>query len=156
MKTRNDKSLRPLLPGNPVLGRQTDELPVAGQSWLTRTLGLDQETRRSQKCAMAAEVFLKSRLLPWVEARQPIDEPTLVELMVDFGRSRGEGEVGFEMAQVIARLLSRFQHHLIDDADPSLPLLSNSLERELDLFTSLAPLDFQNIDEGVRDRLRSG
>ena len=156
MKTKNGKSPRPLPPGNHVLDEQMDDFPDARQSWLTRTLGLDQDTRRSQRCAMAAEVFLQTRLFPLVQERQPIDEQTLVELLVDFRRSRGEREMEFEMSQVIARLLNRFQHHLVDQADSSLPALSRSLERELGLFTLLAPLDFQSIDRAVRERLHSG
>jgi hypothetical protein len=156
MKTKNEKSVRLLLPGSPVLERQRDNFPDGSQSWLDHSLGLDREALRSQKGAIAAELFLQTRLFPRLEEHQPINEQTLVDLLVDFKRSRGDCEVEFEMAQLAARLLSRFQCHLLDE-DYSLPKLgSSALKRELDLFVSLAGLDFQRIDQAVRERLHSG
>lgn len=156
MKTKNEKSSRALSPENPILDRQFDDDPNARQSWLDKSLGLDSETPRNQKRAIAAELFLRTRLLPRIEANQPVNEPILVEQLVDFRRSCKEGDVYFEMSQVAVRLLSRFQCHLLDDQHFSLAAPSAALQRELELFTILAALDFQAIDIAVREQLYSG
>lgn len=155
MKTKNEKSSRASVPENPTLYRHFDDDPAARQSWLDKSLGLDRETPRSQKRAIAAELFLQTRLLPRIEASQPIDERILVEQLVDFRRSYQEGDVYFEMAQVAVRLLSRFQCHLLDDEHVSLSARSLAVQRELELFTILGALDFQAIDTAVRERLYS-
>lgn len=125
-------------------------------SWLRDTLGLDVNTHRSQQRAREAEVFLQTHLFPLAEAGKPPNESKLVDLLVDFKRSRPNQTNGFEMAQLSARLLSRFQCYLLDDFDDPLALGSDSLEREMELFISLASFDFQRIDTAVRERLRSG
>ena len=105
---------------------------------------------------MASEVFLQSQLFPLVDGQTQLDENTLVDLLVDFKRRRADLNVEFEISQVMARLLNRFQYHLIDDAEGTGPELPDALEQQLDLFARLADLDFERIDEAVRDRLRSG
>ena len=125
-------------------------------SWLRDTLGLDVTTRLCQQRAHEAEVFLQTQLFPLAEAGKRPDESKLVELLVDFKQSRPDPKNGFEMAQLSARLLSRFQCYLLDDLNDPLALGSDSFEREMELFTSLADLDFQRIDTAVRERLRSG
>lgn len=150
MKNKNEEETRP---ANAVPGKQVEYYPGPADSWLKRVIGDDEETRTCQERAMASEVFLQSSLFPRQETGAPLDESALVDLLVDFKRSREDLNVDFEMAQVVARLLGRFQCYQIEDND-ALPL-SDSLERELDLFTSLAELDFQSVDEAVRNRLQS-
>ena len=102
---------------------------------------------------MASEVFLKSCLFPRQENGEPLNEIVLVNLLVDFKQSRNDLDVDFEMAQIVARLLGRFQCYQVDGND-ALPIC-DFLEQELNLFASLAELDFQYIDEAVRNRLQS-
>lgn len=127
-------------------------------TWITGAVRPDEHIRRSQERAMAAEVFLQSCLFPLAEAGSQPDETRLVDLLAAFKRARRDLDGSFEMAHVNARLLSRFQCYLLDDPDPNQPLAleSDSLQRELALFTSLAELDFQRIDTAVRKRLHSG
>jgi hypothetical protein len=127
-------------------------------TWLPDTLGPDVNIRRSQERAMAAEVFLQTCLFPLAEEGSQPDETRLVDLLATFKRARRDLDNGFEMAHVTARLLNRLQCYMLDDPDPTQPLAleSDSLQRELALFTSLAELDFQRIDTAVRKRLHSG
>jgi hypothetical protein len=153
MKTKNERSPRLLPHGDRILDRGLDDVPDTRESWLDE---MYHEKPRSQKRAIAAELFLQTRLFPRVEEGQSLDEQILADLLVDFRRSYKAGDVQFEMAQVAARLLSRFQCHLLDDEHLSLPARSGALEREFELFTSLSALDFQRIDQTVRKRLHSG
>jgi hypothetical protein len=150
MKNKNEEEIRP---SSAVPRKQVEYYPGPTDSWLRRVAGDDEETRTCQERSMASEVFLKSWLFPRQENREPLDESALVDLLVDFKQSREDLDVDFEMAQIVARLLGRFQCYQIDDNDAL--LLSDSLARELDLFASLAELDFQSIDETVRSRLQS-
>ena len=152
MKNKHGKGTRP---GNIIMVEQVEYGVGDKGAWLPSSLGLDEDTRLYQARAIASEIFLQTRLFPLIESGQPLDESLVVDLLVDFKRSRDDLDVEFEMAQVAARLLSRFQCHLIDEADSSLPLLSDSLEREMELFTALTELDFESIDATVRDRLDS-
>jgi hypothetical protein len=129
---------------------------VAGyqRSWLDRATGRDESVVRSQERAVAAEVFLHSCLFPLAETSQNLDEATLVDLLVEFKRLRRDLDGEFQMAHISARLLSRFECYLIDDEDAT-PAVSDSAVREMDLFSSLADLDFQHIDVAVRERLHS-
>ena len=156
MKNKHDKDAQPLQSDNEVLDGQ-GERPTAGRpAWLGSALGIDEDTRFSQARSMSSELFLQTRLFPLIDRRAQIDRRTLVDLLVEFKRSRKDLDVGFEMANVMARILNRFQWHLVDDEDSALILPSDILDRELDLFTSLADLDFKSIDEEVQDRLHSG
>jgi hypothetical protein len=125
------------------------------RSWLDISMGWDNRTRRIQERAMAAEVFLQSYLFPIAKTSLPVDQAQLVDLLVDFKRMRPDLDVGFEMAHVNARLLSRFECYLIDDEGDSPVTVSDAMLHELDLYTSLADLDFQSIDLAVRERLHS-
>ena len=156
MKNKHGKGTPPLRPGNTVLDGQVEHPTGNKSSWLTGAIGLDEDTRVCQARSMASELFLQTRLFPLIERQAQVDKRTLVDLLVDFKHSRRDLDVEFEMAQVMARILSRFEHHLFDDTDGAQPFLSDSLEREMDLFTSLAELDFQGIDEEVWNRLHSG
>ncbi|SRR5258706_9187669 len=157
MKNKNEKNTLSSRTGKAVMDKQVEALLGSrrisdGCSWLASTLDLDQDTRSSQTRFVASEVFLQTRLFPLMDSPRQIDETTLVDLLVDFKRSRVDLNAGFEMSQVTANLLNRFQCHLIDDMD----IASAALERELELFTLLADLDFQRIDDTVRERLNSG
>jgi hypothetical protein len=156
MRNKFGKGARPLLPAMPILDRQGENVPAGRHTWLTGILGLDDEIRLCQARASASEVFLQTQLFPLIESGKQIEESIVIERLIEFQRSRREQEVEFEMAQVMARILSRFQYHLIDETEGAESVVSDSLESDLDLFTALAGLDFQRIDEEVRDRLHSG
>jgi hypothetical protein len=156
MKNKSGKGARPLLPAMTILDPRGEYVPSGPRSWLAGVFGLDDDTRLCQARATASEVFLQTQLFPLVESGANIDEATIVDLLIDFKQSRGERAVEFEMAQVMARMLSRFQCHLLDETEGAPSVVSESLEREVDLFTALAGLDFQRIDEAVRERLHSG
>lgn len=158
MNPKIEKNQQPHRLGNAVLDGGITYQRGDERSWLEATLGPDEHTRRSQQRAIAAEVFVQTRLFPLTEKGKPPDETNLVDLLAEFKRSRRDLDNGFEMAHVSARLLSRLQCYMLDDPDPDAPLAleSDSLQREMDLFTSLAEFDFQRIDTAVRKRLHSG
>jgi hypothetical protein len=105
---------------------------------------------------MVSEIFIQTQLFPLIENQETVDEAKLVRLLVDFKRSRKDLAIEFEMAQVMARILCRFQCYLINEADGTSSLISDPLSRELDVFFSLAELDFQRIDDEVRNQLHFG
>ena len=158
MNAKKGKNQQPLRPGNTVLDSTLKYKAGDERTWLVGTLGLDANTRRSQQRAIAAEVFLQTCLFPLAEAGRQPDESNMVDLLAEFKRSRRDLDNGFEMAQVSARLLNRFQCYVLDDPDPEAPMALgfDSVQRELELFTSLASLDFQFIDTAVSERLHSG
>jgi|KBSSwiStaDraftv2_1062776.scaffolds.fasta_scaffold377913_3 hypothetical protein len=155
MKNKSGKGARPLLPSITVLDPRPrrDNTPGKRRSWLSDDT---EEIRLSQARAAASEIFLQTRLLPLIERGQRLDEATLTDLLIEFKRSRGNQDVPFEMAQVTARVLSRFQCYWLDDLNGDPPSDADSLTREVDLLAALAPLDFQRIDEQVRERLQAG
>jgi hypothetical protein len=156
MKNKHDKGAQPLQSENEVLDGQGERSAIDRPSWLGNALGIDKDTRASQARSMSSELFLQTRLFPLIERQVQVDRQTLVDLLVEFKRSRKDLDVGFEIANVMARILNRFQWYLVDDEESNLTLPSDALEREFDLFTALADLDFKNIDEEVQDRLHSG
>ena len=138
---------------------EEDEIEFPGgnkSSWLTSSIGYDKGINVRQVCSMASEIFLQTQLFPRIETQETVDEEKLVSLLVDFKRSRKDLDIEFEMAHVVARILSRFQCHLIDEADGTSPMISDPLSWELDVFFALAELDFQRIDEEVTKRLHFG
>jgi hypothetical protein len=152
MKNKHGKGTRP---GNVVIVEQIEYRAGDRCAWLAGALGIDENTRLYQARAIASEIFLQTRLFPLIEGKQRLDEATVIDLLVGFKQSRDDLDVQFEMAQVMARLLGRFQCHLIDESDNSVPLVSDSLEREMELFIALSELDFEIIDVAVQDRLHS-
>ena len=148
------KRPRPLWPADIVLDAPAENPPDDGRSLLRRVDGRDAEIQQQQARSRAAEVFLQTRLFPLAARRQSLDEQTLVDLLVEFKGSRARTEPAFEMAQVTARMLSRFQHYLLDDeTEGRPPAVSDALRLELELLQGLARLDFQHIDEQVQARL---
>ena len=155
MKNKHDKGAQPLQSGDEAFNRQGKRSTVEGLAWLGNALGLTEDARVSQTRSMSSELFLQTQLFPLIEHQEQVDRRTLVNLLVEFKRSRKDLDVGFEMANVMARILNRFQWYLVDEEDSTLNLPSDTLERELDLFISLAELDFKSIDEEVQARLLS-
>lgn len=156
MKNKHGKGARAPRPGNAAVDGQVEYSPNDRSAWLINTFDLEEATRSCQARSMASEIFLQTQLFPLAASRIQLDESRIVDLLVDFKRSRRDLDVNFEMAQVMARILSRFQCHLIDDLENSQPVLPDSLEMELNLFVSLADLNIQRIDLAVQDRLHSG
>jgi len=157
MKNKNEKNILFGRNGKAVMDNPVEAVPgrrrmSEGRSWLASTLDFDQDTSNSRARSIASEVFIQTRLFPLMESHTQIDEAVLVDQLVNFKLSRGDLNADFEMQQVTANLLNRFQCHVIDDIDT----ISEALKRELDLFTLLADLDFQRIDDSVRERLNSG
>jgi hypothetical protein len=156
MNNNNGKNEIPIRTGKDVLNKHVEAVPghrriLDGCSWLVSASHLDQDTNNFQARSTASEIFIQTKLFPLIESRSQIHEAILVDLLVDFKRSRIDLDVDFEISQVSANLLNRFQCHLMDDTD----IISDSLQRELDLFVLIADLDFHHIDDVVRNRLKS-
>jgi hypothetical protein len=140
-----------------IIGDQQVEFPMGNKpSWLTSSIGCDKSTHVRQGRSMASEIFVQTQIFPLIEDQETVDEAKLVSLLVDFKRSRKDLDIEFEMAQVMARILSRFQCHLINEADGTSSLVSDPLSKELEVFFALAELDFQRIDDEVRNQLHFG
>lgn len=133
------------------------EFPVENKSsWLTSSISSDKGIHVRQGWSIASEIFLQSQLFPLIEKQEAVDEAKLVSLLVNFKKSRNDLDVDFEMAHVVARILSRFQCHMLNEADDMTSLISDPLSWELDVFFALAELDLQRIDEEVTNRLHFG
>lgn len=156
MKPKNGKTGRLYQPSNIILESQMEIPAPQRSSWLKSALGLDEETQVRQKLALAAEIFLQTALFPLIDRAEHIDEETLIELLIIFKRLHTELNTEFEMSQVTARLLHRFQCRLMDEGEPFLPPIADPPDRDVLCLTTLARLDFQRIDEAVQDQYLSG
>ena len=130
-------------------------VPNEKQSWLDATVEQSKRARQGQERSFAAEIFLRTSLLPHMESNQPPDEALLVMLLVDFKRARPDLNPEFEIAHIIARLPNHFQYFLIDDLCMDTNTQPAALQHEIVLFNFLEALDFQSIDSAVRKRLQS-
>ena len=155
MNNKREKGAQPLPSDEEASDGQGEGRTSARPSWLGSALGMNEDTRISQARSMSSELFLQTRLFPLLERRVPVDRQTLVDLLVEFKRSRKDLDVDFEIANVMARILNRLQWYLMEDETSPLGASSDTLDRDLELLTCLADLDFQRIDAEVSDRLQS-
>lgn len=155
MDQNTGKNDRQLPQGYAVLDGGIIYVPNEEHSWLETTVEQSKKTCQGQERAFAAEIFLKTSLLPLVESGQQPDEAQLVILLTDFKRARPDLNTEFEMAHIVARLLNHFQYFLLDDFNTDENAQSDAMRHEMDLFFTLEILNFQRIDSAVRERLQS-
>jgi len=144
-------------PFNAVLDRSTsageDSRPEHDTpSWLASAAEPDPGLRVRQERLLACELFIQTRLAPYLEGGSSFDETRLEELLVEFKASRPGPGADFDTSQVMGMLLNRFECHLFEDPAE----VSGSLEMDVVVFSSLAGIDLQRVDEAVRNRMRIG
>ena len=90
------------------------------------------------------------------EDGRQIDESVMADLLVEFKQSRPGPGSDFEISQAMGMLLNRFQYHMIEEANNTLLEVSEALELDVLLFSSLADLDLKQVDNAVRNRMHNG
>jgi hypothetical protein len=161
MFKKNQNGKQTVVAGKPEAVRSVDAVtgstPVPqGPSWLSSAAGADPETRLRKDRLLASEVFMKTRLIPLVQNGARIDETSLVDLLVDFKRSRSGAGSDFKTPQLMGTLLNRFQCHLMDDNGDEVSEFPDLLELDVLVYSSLAELDLEAVDHAVRERYASG
>ena len=150
MKSKNGKTGRMYQPANIILDGQMEAVTPVRFSWLAGALGLDEDTRVHQRRALAAELFLQTSLFPLLDRAETIDEDKLIKLLILFKHAHPDLNTEFEMSQVSARLLHRFQCRFLNDEEEAGPPVNELQDRDTLCLIALASLDFQRIDEAVR------
>lgn len=137
--------------------QEASDSPVPQRSsWLSSADGTDPRTRVHKDRLLASEVFMKTRLIPLVQNGVRIDNTSLADLLVEFKRSRsGVGE-DFTTSQLMGTLLNRFQHYFVEEAGDTAGDISKVLELDVLVYSSLAELDLEAVDDTVRERCASG
>jgi hypothetical protein len=99
---------------------------------------------------------MKTRLVPLVQNGVEIDETSLADLLVEFKRSRSGAGADFKTPQLMGTILNRFQCHFMEEPGDAMTDIPETLEWDVLVYSSLAELDLEAVDNAVMERCASG